>query len=74
MQKPIITCPHKPETQNGGMYHCPICGMMVIAGIKHLADDGCVSFDDNGNLLISGVIDETWNEKLKSLKSEANNE
>ena len=31
-------CPHKPEELKGqpiGMYHCPICGEMVLAGVKH---------------------------------------
>jgi hypothetical protein len=31
-------CPHNPEELKGqpiGMYHCPICGEMVLAGAKH---------------------------------------
>jgi hypothetical protein len=33
-----IQCPHNPEELKGqpiGMYHCPICGDMVLAGVKH---------------------------------------
>ena len=31
------TCKHKPELQSGpiGMYHCPDCGTMVLAGSPH---------------------------------------
>jgi hypothetical protein len=39
MERPNkIQCPHKPEELLGqpiGMYHCPICGDMVVAGFKH---------------------------------------
>ena len=30
-------CPHDPRDTIGaiGMYHCPECGEMVLAGIKH---------------------------------------
>lgn len=31
-------CTHDPRIMKGlpiGMYHCPECGMMVIAGIEH---------------------------------------
>ena len=32
-----MTCPHDPKTTKGpiGMYHCPNCGEMVIAGCEH---------------------------------------
>lgn len=32
------TCPHDPKEFLGqpiGMYHCPVCGEMVIAGLEH---------------------------------------
>jgi len=39
MNKPSEdSCPEKPEKLLGlpiGMYHCPYCGMMVIAGLPH---------------------------------------
>lgn len=31
-------CPHDPRTRAGlpiGMYHCPECGCMVVAGLDH---------------------------------------
>lgn len=38
-------CPHRPETRLGqpvGMYHCPECWCMVVAGVAvHPHDDGC---------------------------------
>lgn len=45
------TCPEDPEMQRHapiGMYHCPWCGCMVIAGRPHTAhDDGCfLGLDD----------------------------
>ncbi len=33
------SCAHKPESLVGeplGMYHCPDCGAMVLAGLPHL--------------------------------------
>ena len=42
-----VFCPEKPELLRGapiGMYHCPCCGVMVLAGVGHppivLMDDG----------------------------------
>lgn len=38
-------CPEKPETlvnSGMGMYHCPTCGMMVLAGVPHPITDGTV--------------------------------
>ena len=31
------TCPHDPRETHGpiGMYHCPDCGCMVLAGLDH---------------------------------------
>lgn len=31
-------CPHDPRKTRGaiGMYHCPECGVMVLAGVQHL--------------------------------------
>ena len=36
--KIIDGCPHDPTIYKGlpiGMYHCPICGEMVLAGLAH---------------------------------------
>ena len=36
----MISCPEKPEKLLGtplGQYHCPYCGMMVVAGVPHPA-------------------------------------
>lgn len=36
--KKRLPCPEDPRKFKGqplGMYHCPDCGMMVIAGMKH---------------------------------------
>lgn len=35
-----ISCPHDPKTTTGpiGMYHCPECGVMVMAGQDHWTD------------------------------------
>lgn len=35
-----ISCPHNPEETKGaiGMYHCPDCGVMVLAGLIHPND------------------------------------
>jgi hypothetical protein len=33
-----MSCPHDPKTLTGapiGMYHCPLCGDMVVAGMDH---------------------------------------
>lgn len=33
-----MTCPHDPRELVGqaiGMYHCPVCGEMVLAGFPH---------------------------------------
>lgn len=38
-------CPEQPEAMHGrpiGMYHCPSCGCMVVAGMRrHPHDDDC---------------------------------
>lgn len=64
----MVTCPHKPELLKGvpiGMYHCPCCGMIVIAGLPHGESDGCIEFDNDGNLLINGQIDPEWRKNKK---------
>lgn len=39
----MMECPHKPELEKTmGMYHCPECEMMVLAGVPHLVSDGIV--------------------------------
>lgn len=50
------TCPEKPEllkNQPIGMYHCPYCAMLLVAGIRHLT---CAESDAamlNGHVEIS---------------------
>lgn len=37
----MTSCPYKPELLKGlplGMFHCPICLNMVIAGLPHPTD------------------------------------
>lgn len=36
-----MSCKHDPRETKGpiGMYHCPECGQMVIAGIEHIDYD-----------------------------------
>ena len=36
------SCPHDPIIYQGlpmGMYHCPYCGAMVLAGLPHPTDE-----------------------------------
>lgn len=44
-------CPHDPRTMLGqpiGMYHCPACGEMVLAGFEHPEHDfDCPEYDDS---------------------------
>lgn len=38
----MTSCPHDPLELAGkpiGMYHCPSCGMMVVAGCPHPSDE-----------------------------------
>lgn len=39
----MTSCRHDPRTVTGaiGMYHCPDCGIMVLAGYGHPNDDDC---------------------------------
>lgn len=39
----MISCPHNPQGTFGpiGMYHCPDCGIMVLAGFPHPTDEQC---------------------------------
>ncbi len=45
--KDDVLCPYDPEPLKGkpmGMFHCPTCGCMIIAGWPHVTcdvDDGC---------------------------------
>jgi len=39
----VSSCPEKPETKSEthphlGMYHCPYCGTMLVAGFSHPSD------------------------------------
>lgn len=37
-----VSCPHDPRVMHGaalGMYHCPDCGAMVLAGYQHPDDE-----------------------------------
>ena len=48
-------CDEKPETLTGqplGMYHCPDCGAMVIAGVPH--SDLCKQCIDRTHIFIDG--------------------
>ena len=48
-----VFCPEKPELLRGapiGQYHCPNCGVMVLAGLPH---PKVVRLDD-------GTIDYSW--------------
>lgn len=46
MARDWSTCPEDPRRLRGqpiGMYHCRICGCMVLAGIEHTPhDEGCM--------------------------------
>jgi hypothetical protein len=44
-------CEHKPELTEGpiGMYHCPECGKMVLAGMPHPDWD---NIDINAEILL----------------------
>lgn len=37
------SCRHRPEETTGaiGMYHCPDCGVMVVARVAHPTDEDC---------------------------------
>lgn len=40
----MISCRHDPKILSGapmGMYHCPDCGTMVLAGLAHPNDEDC---------------------------------
>ena len=44
-------CPHDPRELTGqpiGMYHCPVCGCMVIAATEHgpCIDEECPFYDE----------------------------
>lgn len=45
-----VECTHDPQIMLGkpiGMYHCPVCGCMVLAGIPHTAHtEGCWLTDE----------------------------
>ncbi len=36
MTVPAIPCPYDPTNDQGGMFHCPLCGEMILAGIPHV--------------------------------------
>jgi len=41
------SCPHDPEEPLRtplGMYHCPDCGAMVVAGVPHPSDEEVKEF------------------------------
>lgn len=41
------SCPHDPEEPlrtSLGMYHCPDCGAMVVAGVPHPSDEEVKEF------------------------------
>jgi len=44
-----MKCPEDPLTLLGaplGMYHCPYCGCMQVAGIRHMCDADQCLLDD----------------------------
>lgn len=45
----MVKCPEDPVALLGqpiGMYHCPYCGCMQVAGVEHLCDsDECLLED-----------------------------
>jgi len=44
----MTSCRHDPKLLTGlpiGMYHCPDCGIMVVAGLPHLTDKDCKDLD-----------------------------
>ena len=36
-----VSCPYEPREMKGpiGMFHCPECGAMVLAGLPHPTDE-----------------------------------
>ena len=61
-----MTCSHDPREQApcpSGMYHCPECGDMVLAGVSHppadpFEDPQLVALcEEHDRLLEAGVID-----------------
>ena len=63
----MVACPEDPIALAGqplGMYHCPACGCMQIAGLKHLCDpDSCLL--ENCDCLPAG---ESMSPNLKAWK------
>jgi len=57
------TCDHDPSTVHGaiGMYHCPLCGEMQIAGLSHTKIMEVKDWDEMDDYLKSK------NEKLEYL-------
>lgn len=45
----MVKCPEDPVALKGaplGMYHCPVCGCMQVAGLSHMCDpDECLLED-----------------------------
>jgi hypothetical protein len=33
---PVDNCPNPKEMKGLGMYHCPVCGVMQVAGTPHI--------------------------------------
>jgi hypothetical protein len=55
---PAVICPHDPVTRLGlaiGMYHCPDCGLMVVAGFPHPA----IERDAEGEFQYA-ITEEDW--------------
>jgi hypothetical protein len=44
-----VKCEYRPELVDGaiGMFHCPECGDMVLAGLEHPDYDSLFHFPDN---------------------------
>jgi hypothetical protein len=46
-----MKCPEDPTRLLGypiGMYHCPDCGCMQVAGLEHICEEGCLLEDEEG--------------------------
>ncbi len=54
-------CPHDPEVTNHvvGMYECPHCGCMVMAGMPHVAHDEDCDFDNLADAAVRQAAYET---------------
>jgi hypothetical protein len=64
----MAKCPYDPKEMKGapiGMFHCPVCGEMVLAGVEHpdysILDDKDKD-EDEDNPAPNYVLDHEWEE------------